>query len=185
ADQRVHVRTADDVSLEVLMGAVRRLAGLRFDDVGEDLRSILLDTDRVGSAAHALSGLRGALTSVRDQVSLDAWRALGAIDRAVAVLAATPRNQQIAESAGRILTGVLALQGVSANMVRDTGWHMLGAGRSLERALQVAHLLRITAERRGIDVDREAFSAVLAAAESAVTHRRRYRAYVRPRGGLG
>jgi uncharacterized alpha-E superfamily protein len=70
-------------------------------------------------------------------------------------------------------------------MMRDPGWHMIGAGRHLERALQVCHLLSATTTvRRGIDVDREVMNGVLATAESAVTHRRRYRGYVRPAGVL-
>ena len=49
-------------------------------------------------------------------------------------------------------------------MIRDPGWHMIGAGRSLERALQVCHLLAATTTvRRGIDVDREVLNAVLVA----------------------
>jgi uncharacterized alpha-E superfamily protein len=84
-----------------------------------------------------------------------------------------------------MLTGILSLQGVTASMIRDPGWHAVGLGRALERALQVCHLLAATTtERRGIDVDREVLNAVLAAAESSVTHRRRYRGYVRPGGVL-
>uniref|UniRef100_UPI0026020908 alpha-E domain-containing protein n=1 Tax=uncultured Nocardioides sp. TaxID=198441 RepID=UPI0026020908 len=67
----------------------------------------------------------------------------------------------------------------------DDGWHMIGAGRSLERSVQLVHLLRSTTTvRRGIDVDRTVLNAVLESAESAVTHRRRYRGYVRPAGVL-
>ena len=70
-------------------------------------------------------------------------------------------------------------------MMRDPGWHMIGAGRHLERALQLCHLLAAaTTVRRGIDVDREVLNGVLASTESAVTHRRRYRGYVRPHGVL-
>ena len=55
----------------------------------------------------------------------------------------------------------------------------------LERAVQLCHLLDATATvRRGIAVDREVLNAVLVAAESSVTHRRRYRGYVRPGGVL-
>ncbi len=62
---------------------------------------------------------------------------------------------------------------------------MIAVGRYLERSLQVCHLLAATTTvRRGIDVDREVLNSVLVAAESAVTHRRRYRGYVRPGGVL-
>lgn len=184
ADYRSRPRTSGGVSLDVLMSGVHRLAGKVHDDDDADLRSVLLDETRIGSAAHSLEGLRDALTEVRDQLSLDVWRAMGTVERAGAVLQGSPHSHQIAESAGRMLTGVLALQGVTASMIRDAGWHMAGIGRHLERGLQVCHLLRLTTERRGLDVDREVLAAVLTAAESSVTHRRRYRDYVRPAGVL-
>lgn len=183
-DYRTRPRTTGFVSLEVTMSAVRMLAGRAADDLDEDFRSLLLDDERRGSVAHALTGLRDALAGVRDQLSLDVWRAFGATDRAADALRESAHSHQVAESAGRMLTGVLSLQGVTASMIRDAGWHMIGCGRALERSLQLCHLLRVTAERRGTDVDREVLGAVLQAAESSVTHRRRYRDYVRPAGVL-
>jgi uncharacterized alpha-E superfamily protein len=65
-------------------------------------------------------------------------------------------------------------------MMRDSGWRMIEAGRALERALQVCHLLAATAlDRRTQRVDREVLETMLTAAESVVTHRRRYRGSVR------
>ena len=143
------------------------------------------DAERVGSVAHSIENLRTALTDVRDQLSADTWRAFGVVERAHEALAENPHSHQVADTAGRILTGVLSLQGVFASMMRDDGWHMIGAGRALERSLQLVHLLRSTTTvRRGIDVDRTVLNAVLESAESAVTHRRRYRGYVRPAGVL-
>ncbi|MFT4287142.1 circularly permuted type 2 ATP-grasp protein [Nocardioides sp.] len=184
-DFKTRPRSAGHASLEVMMAAVRRLAGSRYDDLDREFRSLILDRDRPGSVAHSLDGLRDALQGVRDQLSLDTWRMFGVIDRAVESLQANDHSHQVAESAGRMLTGLLSLQGVTASMIRDAGWHMIAAGRALERGVQLTHLLRATATvRRGIDVDREILTMVLAAAESSVTHRRRYRGYVRPGGVL-
>lgn len=184
-DFRTRPRSTGGASLAVMMNAVQRLAGRWHDDLDEEFRSLVLDSGRTGSVAHALAGLRDAMQGVRDQLSGDTWRAFGTTDRATAALLASPYSHQIAESAGRMLTGVLSLQGVTASMIRDAGWHMIGAGRALERSLQVCHLLRATTTvRRGLDVDREVLNAVLLASESAVTHRRRYRGYVRPAGVL-
>nr|WP_246416363.1 circularly permuted type 2 ATP-grasp protein [Nocardioides luti] len=175
---------ADDQQVRpVLMDAVRRLAGSRFDEteLDREFRSLVLDPHRSGSVAHALAGLRDAGMGVRDQLSPDTWRVFGVVDRAREALESSQHSHQVAESAGRMLTGILSLQGVTASMIRDPGWHMIGAGRALERAVQLCHLLRATTTvRRGIDVDRGVLNAVLAASESAVTHRRRYRGYVRP-----
>ncbi|QCW52152.1 hypothetical protein FE634_20115 [Nocardioides dongxiaopingii] len=184
-DFRDRPRSTGAAGLEVMMGAVTRLAGPGLDDLDAEFRSVLLDGARAGSVAHALEGLRRAGSGVRDQLSLDVWRALGTIDRAAEVLQRSTHSHQVAESAGRMLTGILALQGITASMIRDPGWHMLGAGRSVERALQVVHLLTpTTTRRRGMDVDREVLNAVLLTAESSVTHRRRYRGSVRPGGVL-
>ncbi len=184
-DFRTRPRSAGGATLEVFLEAVQRLAGAGSVDIDNEFRSLLLDDERVGSAAHALGQLRDALQGVRDQLSPDIWRGFGTIDRASAALVGSRHSHQVAESAGRMLTGVLAVQGATASMMRDPGWHMIGAGRHLERALQVCHLLAATTTvRRGIDVDREVLNGVLASAESAVTHRRRYRGYVRPAGVL-
>ncbi len=184
-DFRSRPRSTGGAGLEVMLGALAGLAGHTHDDLDAEFRSVLLDGTRIGSAAHAIEGLRDAVSSVRDQLSLDVWRTFGTTDRAAAVLEQSSHSNQVAESAGRMLTGVLALQGVTASMVRDAGWHMIGVGQSLERSLQLCYLLSgTTTVRRGLDVDREVLNAVLLTAESSVTHRRRYRGYVRTGGVL-
>lgn len=170
--------------VRILMDALGVLAGRRYSDLDDEFRSLLLDTDRSGSAAQSLLALRDALEGVRDQVSGDTWRVFGTAERAQTALRESRASHQVADSAGRMLTGILSLQGVSASMIRDPGWHLLEAGRAIERGLQLCTLLGTATVRRGIDVDREVLNGVLAAAESQVTHRRRYRGYVRPRGVL-
>ncbi|MDL5352801.1 circularly permuted type 2 ATP-grasp protein [Microbacterium sp. zg-YB36] len=172
-------------STRVLLDALHRLAGSRFADPDAELRSLLLDTDRLGSAAHAVARLRDALEGVRDQLSGDTWRVFSNVDRATRALRSAPHAHRTAESAGRMLTAVLSLQGVTASMMRDSGWHMIEAGRCLERALQLCHLLVGTAtRRRAIRADREVLEAMLTAAESIVTYRRRYRGSLRTADAL-
>ncbi|MBS44580.1 MAG: hypothetical protein CMH83_15735 [Nocardioides sp.] len=185
-DYRTRPTSTGNQGLQVMLTAVARLAGRQdTDDLDAEFRSLLLDYDRVGSFAHSLDGLRDALAGVRDQLSPDIWRAFGVTERAAYALETNNHSHQVADSAGRMLTGVLSLQGVLANMIRDHGWHMVHLGHHLERALQLCHLMRATTtRRRGIDVDREVLTAVLNAAESAVTHQRRYRGYVRTGGVL-
>ena len=62
------------------------------------------------------------------------------------------------------------------NMVRDPGWYFMDLGRRLERAQQVTALLRSTLTRsHSSAVDSLVVESVLAASESGVTYRRRYR----------
>lgn len=184
-DYRARPGTVGGSSLSVLMATLGRLAGRRHDDLDAEFRSLLLDDERAGGVAHSVSALRSSLSGVRDQLSPDTWRPFGTVERANQMLMLNAHSRQVAESAGRSLTGVLALHGVFSSMVRDPGWHMIGAGRALERCVQLGHLLRLTTTvRRGIDVDRTVLGAVLSSAESAVTHQRRYRGWVRPAGVL-
>jgi uncharacterized circularly permuted ATP-grasp superfamily protein/uncharacterized alpha-E superfamily protein len=144
-----------------------------------ELRAMLLDRHRMGTAAQSLGALSLAASGVRDQLSDDVWMVLADMERALAALAANPHDQglQLADAGERVLSGLLALSGITGeNMVRDPGWYLLDSGRGLERALQVAALLRVTLTRaRSGDVERMVFDAVLTATESILTFRRRYR----------
>ncbi len=184
-DFRTSPHSVGGAALGVQMDAIARLAGHSEDDHDQVFRRVLLDRRCRGSVASALSNLRHAAQSVRDQLSADTWHALGDIDRAQSLLQANRNSHQIAESSSRMLTGVLALQGVNANMMRDPGWHMIEAGRYIERSLQLAYLLRSAVPaHEAVGVDEEVQTALLAVAESSVTHRRRFRGYVRLRGVL-
>lgn len=166
--------------LRVLLDTLATLTPSTGGDLDADFRAVLLDPHRPGSVAQAMAAARDAAQATRDQLSPDVWRAFGAVERAALDLVERPHSHQIADSAGRMLAGVLSLYGVTDQMVRDPSWHMIAAGRHLERAHQLGRLLRATTTvRRGLDVDREIHQAVLTVAESAVTHRRRYRDQLR------
>lgn len=170
----------DHRSAQVLMSALDRLVPSRWSDPEAEFRSLLLEAGRPGSAAHSIARLRDALEGVRDQLSGDTWRVFSNIDRATRALRSAPHPHRTAESAGRMLAAMLSLYGVTANMIRDAGWHMIEAGRYLERGLQVCQLLSVgAAERRDPRGDREVLEALLLAAESVVTYRRRYRGVMR------
>ncbi len=144
-----------------------------------ELRAMLLERQRQGTAGHSLAALSLAAQGVRDQLSEDVWMVLAEIDRALAALTANPYDSglQLTDASERVLSGLLALAGiVSENMVRDAGWYMLDSGRGLERAMQVVALLKVTLCReRSVETDRMVSEAVLTASESIVTYRRRYR----------
>ncbi|GAA4176954.1 circularly permuted type 2 ATP-grasp protein [Gryllotalpicola koreensis] len=168
-----------------LMSALQRLAGRWQDNPEDELRSVLLDDERPGSAAHSLGRMREALEGVRDQLSGDTWRLFGSSERALRALRDERRSRQIAETTEQLLTGILAFQGVTASMMRDSAWHMIEAGRYLERALQLCALLSAAlAPASARELDRPVLEAVLTAAESAVTYRRRYRGRARTQGVL-
>ncbi|PZU45719.1 MAG: hypothetical protein DI566_09705 [Microbacterium sp.] len=169
-----------DQSAMVLLDTLRMLAGQGSGDPEAEFRSLLLDAGRVGSAAHSIARLRDAMEGVRDQLSGDTWRVFSNIDRAVQALLRAPHAHRTAESAGRMLAAMLSLYGVTENMIRDGGWHVMKAGRYLERGLQLSHLLAVAGVQvHGPRSERHVLGALLLAAESVVTYRRRYRGAMR------
>ncbi|HEY4992857.1 MAG TPA: alpha-E domain-containing protein, partial [Nakamurella sp.] len=167
----------------VLLSAVVEVAGTGgFYDEADPLsriRDLMLDAAEPGTVAQSLSGLREAARAVRDQLSGDTWMVLGATDRAIAELSDAPADGGLALSATQaaVLSSMLALSGLaSENMVRDPGWYFMDIGRRLERAQQVTALLRSSLVRsHSSAVDSLVVESVLAAGESGVTYRRRYR----------
>jgi len=184
--------TSQGRALEVLLQGVTHVSTTypgflaRGVEMMPELRSVVLDRHRAGSVSQSIGALSMAAQGVRDQLSEDVWMVLAEIERALNALAANPYDQglQLTDASERVLSGLLALSGiVSENMVRDPGWFMLDSGRGLERALQVLALLRFTVcQERSPETDRLVTEAVLTAAESIVTFRRRYRLRVRLEG---
>jgi uncharacterized circularly permuted ATP-grasp superfamily protein/uncharacterized alpha-E superfamily protein len=171
-------------ALEVMLQAVTHVSTTypgflgRQPEMFSEFRSLLLDRHRSGTAAQSLAALSLAAQSVRDQLSEDVWMVLADIERTLAALTANPNDQglQLTDVSERVLSGLLALAGIATeNMVRDPGWYMLDSGRGLERALQILALLRVTiCQQRAAETDGIVLEAVLTAAESIVTFRRRY-----------
>jgi uncharacterized circularly permuted ATP-grasp superfamily protein/uncharacterized alpha-E superfamily protein len=171
-------------ALEVMLHAVTHVSTTypgflgRQPEMFTEFRSLLLDRHRTGTVAQSLAALSLAAQGVRDQLSEDVWIVLADVERALAALSANPYDQglQLTDISERVLSGLLALAGIATeNMVRDPGWYMLDSGRGLERALQVVALLRVTICQEGAaDTDGIVLEAVLTAAESIVTFRRRY-----------
>ncbi len=177
----IHTASGMAPSARILMDALAHVGGRGPGDPEEEFRALLLDAGRLGTVAQSIVRLRDAMEGVRDQLSGDTWRVFSNIDRATRSLRSSGRAHRTSESAGRMLSAMLSLYGITANMIRDDGWQMIEAGRYLERGVQLAHLLTVAlAERHDARTGREVLEAVLLSAESVVTYRRRYRGSVRP-----
>ncbi|MEO6473113.1 MAG: circularly permuted type 2 ATP-grasp protein, partial [Aeromicrobium sp.] len=186
-DFRSRPQSAGAGCLRVLLSTLGRLSPSPEDanDPAEEFRALLLDEHRIGSVAQSIGALTLGARGVRDQLSSDIWMVFGDLDRARAALENNPYSHQIEATSNQMLQSLLAMVGVTSNMMRDPGWHLLEIGRAIERSLQLVYLLRATVTiRRGIDIDRQVGSAVLAATESRVTYQRRYRGAARTRNVL-
>ncbi len=178
-------------TLEVMLAALTDVSATRPGFVGpqgaerraqpgDELASLVLDQARPGTVAHSVHHLLAAASSVRDRLSGDTWPVTNALGREVlgdapAVLGVQTRPTR--GGLGRVLTGLLALQGLgSESLERDPTWSFIEVGRRLERALQLLALLRSTlSNTHPPAVDSLLWESVLTTAESIITYRRRYR----------
>jgi uncharacterized circularly permuted ATP-grasp superfamily protein/uncharacterized alpha-E superfamily protein len=164
-------------------------AGTRLSAPRTELLSLISDEHRIGSLAHDLGRLRALANSVRDQLSADTWSMLSGLDRSLvevspagAAQSPVALSDDLSSGLARLLQATLAFSGlVAESMVRDAGWYLLDAGRRLERSLQIVGLLRHSLNRAPAPAAQSlVVESVLIAAESIITHRRRYQA----RGGI-
>ncbi|MBF0434011.1 MAG: circularly permuted type 2 ATP-grasp protein [Magnetococcales bacterium] len=119
-------------------------AQLLLTNPDHELRSVLLDLNRVGSLAFSLQALIQAGFSLRDRLSSDTW---GILDNISTHLGRWQRHRtdpinHLLWDLGPLLQGLTALAGLTwENMIRDQGWLFLDLGRRLERAMFLAQLL--------------------------------------------
>ena len=159
------------------------------------LRDMLLDHRTPGSVARAVRRLGAAAATVRDQLSTDTFGPLARIERTLRDERTRVRVRQhsgdvldvgpvppasvtagLRPTLDRVLESLLAISGIAAEgLTRDVGWHLLDAGRRLERAQRLVALLRATlVEHRSAEVEDLLLESVLLATESAITYRRRH-----------
>ncbi len=133
------------------------------------------DGQRSGTVAHDVRRIRELANASRDQLSTDTWAILSDLERGLQPVSYGV-NLDIATSMASLREALMAFAGLAAeSMVRDSGWHFMDAGRRLERALQVARLLRATfITQYAPEVEALVEESTLVAAESIITHRRRY-----------
>ncbi|MFE7742176.1 circularly permuted type 2 ATP-grasp protein, partial [Nocardia sp. NPDC057455] len=147
------------------------------------LVALTIDRALPGSLAFAIDRYGNAARAVRDQLSVDTWMILGAVDRALAgyPAAVDDLEAELSDVHSRTLAGLLALSGIDGeSLIRDTGWHVRDIGKRIERGLALTALLSAALTKRYPEqTEREITDWVLRATESAVSYRRRHQDSVR------
>jgi uncharacterized circularly permuted ATP-grasp superfamily protein/uncharacterized alpha-E superfamily protein len=147
------------------------------------LVALTVDRDMAGSMAFAINRYGSAARAVRDQLSVDTWMILGAVERALAEYRFTGDDQESALSAVHSLSlaALLSLSGIGAeSLVRDTGWYVMDIGKRIERGLSLTALLAAAlTQSYPAAAERVVTETVLKATESSVSYRRRHRDSVR------
>lgn len=185
--EEVRVRPADPGadSLPVLLAGVTTATGYeddlttldRLGPIQQHLYRLTVDERRDGTIAQSIAGLQFAARSVRDQLSADTWLILGRVEQMMVRLRADPNDGDLL-TAGyeEIVASMLSLAGLAAeSMIRDSGWQLMLIGRRIERALNLATLMRATMVRElPRPVETAVLGSLLTIGESRVTYRRRY-----------
>lgn len=183
--------TEESQCVPVLLGALGDITGTDTGGEGDHhemiaiapstLWSLTVDRDRPGSLAQSVERLGLAARAVRDQLSIDTWSVLAAVERAVARRSDSPPESLaegdalLAAAQQQTLAGMLALSGVAAeSMVHDVGWTMMDIGKRIERSLGLTALLRAAlTQTRSAAAEQAITESALVACESSVIYRRR------------
>ena len=161
-----------------------------------ELLSIMLDPANSGSLVSTLQALISAAYAVRDRWSTDTWRVMNRIEDLCTTLEkSVPEDGDMVEaglpspytdlvlqeaelaSLDQLMIFLSALSGLNAeNMTQTIGWMSLDMGRRIERSLLLIVLCRSSLVAVQDDwIEDLLLESVLAAAESLITYRRRYR----------
>jgi len=174
-------------ALELLLRAVTRQSDTWPGFVGEgaearlaapetELLPLILDPRRTGGLRFNVDCVARTGRAVRDRLSTDAARVIGAIDRELARPSDLASALEAIERLVLLLAGFVGLSAES--MTRSQGWRFLELGRFLERSVQTIRLLRGVLLPATGSVATPASEALLAIAQSLRTYRRRYRSQV-------
>lgn len=149
----------------------------------EEVISLLTNAHRIGSLAGNLRSFRNAAYTVRDLWSPDSWRVIEAVIREW--VEDTPSVQAdldgYTDPLNRLIIHFTALLGLNLeSMTRDAGWRLLDSGRRIERAQFLLGIIRsFLVEARPAAEEQLVMETVLAASDSLVTYRKRYRTHPR------
>lgn len=191
--------------LAYLRSMLRSLTGLTSSHPGfvskegqgleSELLSIMLDTKNNGSLVSTLQSLVSAAYAVRDRWSTDTWRVMNSIENLCNALEKYNTNdedlqsqppssdadertlQHIQTELDQLMIFLAALSGLNAeSMTQTIGWVSLDIGCRIERALLLIVLCRsslVAVQEEWIE--HLLLESILAAAESLITYRSRYR----------
>jgi uncharacterized alpha-E superfamily protein len=151
------------------------------------MREALFGTGHLGTLISSGRAIDRVARALRDRLSQDTWTVLSALAQELADAEGQPGQDRQAERqmerpivvGARLDRMVMALAGLSGltseSMTREVPWRFMDMGRRLERALNTALMLERTLAAT-TDDELPLLEALLEAADSAMTYRRRYRA---------
>ncbi|QJE95341.1 circularly permuted type 2 ATP-grasp protein [Luteolibacter luteus] len=149
----------------------------------DEVISLLTELKRPGSLTGILRYFRNSAYAVRDLWSPDSWRVIEAVIREWVEDNQLPGKEldDYTDPLNRLILHLTALLGLNLeSMTRDAGWRLLDSGRRIERAQFLLSVIRnFLVESRPPAEEQLVMETVLAASDSLVTYRKRYRTHPR------
>jgi len=147
------------------------------------LSDLAYDPARAYGIGRNLKQLRRSAWNLRERLSADTWRVLQQLETEFSKPAPSSPDQRLAAEMSLLDGAVVTLSAFAGllmeNTTRGHGWRFLDIGRRMERALQLAELLR--AGLAGATADIEPYlQLLLHIADSSITYRTRYFTVLRP-----
>jgi uncharacterized circularly permuted ATP-grasp superfamily protein/uncharacterized alpha-E superfamily protein len=129
--------------------------------------------ENYGSAASLVEDAQRAASSIRERLSSDTWRLIGALHERLDLAADAPLTEaeahERADGALRVLAAISGL--FQENMNRVAGWRFLDMGRRVERGITACRLARNLASAVSPAED---LDILLDLVDSQITYRSRY-----------
>ena len=146
------------------------------------LTDMVYDPSRISSLGWNLKEMRRVAWQLKERLSSDTWRVLQQLEAEFShAVPVNPEHRFIAHI-GVLDRAVMTLSAFSGllmeNTTRGEGWRFLELGRRLERALQMADLLRAGIAEVPPDVQ-PYLHVLLQVADSSITYRTRYLSVLR------
>jgi uncharacterized circularly permuted ATP-grasp superfamily protein/uncharacterized alpha-E superfamily protein len=143
------------------------------------IHEALFDASHPGTLCATARAIDRVARSIRDRLSMDTWTVVSTLAQELGEMERAGEGERPVVLAARLDRVVMILAGLSGltseSMTREAPWRFLDMGRRLERALNTALVIERTMAGMGAD-ELPMLEALLDAADSAMTYRRRYRA---------
>ncbi len=155
--------------------AVRSAASGDDEKLLVELHTLLYDRNAPAGLPRLLARVRQTAWSARDRLSLDTWRTIRLLTESEAAQADQAFDAAAAQTyLDQLVRRSAAFSGLCAeNMTRGPNWLFVDLGRRIERAGDLAWLVRLAAGE-ATEAETQRMRAVLEIADSAMTYRSRY-----------
>lgn len=147
------------------------------------LSEMVYDPTRAYALGWHLKQMRRVVWNLRAQLSSDTWRVLQQLETDFSGGTPTSAERHIAAEMALLDRGIVTLSAFAGllmeNTTRGHGWRFLDIGRRMERALQLAELLRSSMAEDAEHLE-PYLQMLLYIADSSITYRTRYFTELRP-----